>query len=194
MQVLLLPFRRVSPGPARNRRSWLRDESGSAAVEFALVAMPFLLFVLGIIGVGLYFFTQNALERGVENAARQIRTGQAQNAGVTVGQFKTLLCNEAGSYIDCSKVSIIVQSATSWSGIAPQSCLDANNNMVASTGASGDLISKYSGAAKTVVLVTVCYKWDLAQMFNFLKLGAGPGGTGAAIVQAATTFRSEPYS
>ena len=54
--------------------------------------MPFFLFVLGIIGVGLYFFTQNALERGVENAARQIRTGQAQNAAMTVSQFKTMLC------------------------------------------------------------------------------------------------------
>ena len=194
MRVKLVPLKRVAPSRAGERCAWLRDDSGSAAVEFALVAMPFLLFVLGIIGVGLYFFTQNALERGVENASRQIRTGQAQTSAVTVGQFKTLLCTEAGSYIDCSKVSVIVQSATSWSGITPASCLDSNNNMSGSTGTSGELISKYTGSAKTVVLVTVCYKWDLAQLVSFLKLGSGPGGSGSAIVQAATTFRSEPYS
>jgi hypothetical protein len=56
------------------------------------------------------------------------------------------------------------------------------------------LISQYSGSAKTVVLVTLCYKWDLAQMFSFLKLGSGTNGTGPAIVQSATAFRSEPYS
>jgi Flp pilus assembly protein TadG len=194
MRVSLVPFKRVLPDPARQRGAWLRDESGSAAVEFALVAVPFFLFVFGIIGVGLYFFTQSALDRGLENAARKIRTGEAQQAAVTVGQFKTSICTEAGTYIDCSKVSVIVQSASDWSGISPLSCVDSNNNMVGSTGATGDLISKYSGASKTVVLVTVCYKWDLAQMFSFLKLGSGPGGTGAAVVQAATTFRSEPYS
>jgi Flp pilus assembly protein TadG len=194
MRVSLISFKRVSPRPSGQRGAWLRNESGSAAVEFALVAMPFFLFVLGIMGVGLYFFTQSALDRGLENAARKIRTGEAQQAAVTVSQFKTSICTEAGTYIDCSKVSVIVQSASDWSGITPQACVDSSNNMVGSTGATGDLISKYTGASKTVVLVTVCYKWDLAQTFSFLKLGSGPGGTGAAVVQAATTFRSEPYS
>jgi Flp pilus assembly protein TadG len=171
-----------------------RDRSGATAVEFALVAAPFLMFVLGVLGIGLYFFTSNSLDRGVELAARQIRTGQAQKNSVTVGQFKNLVCSSAGSYIDCSKLSVIVQSATSWSGITPQSCVDTSNNMVGSTGATGDLISQYTGSAKTVVLVTLCYKWELAQLFSFLKLGSGTNGSGPAVLQSATTFRSEPYS
>jgi hypothetical protein len=175
------------------RAVW-RDRSGAAAVEFALVAIPFFMFVLGVLGIGLYFFTSNALDRGVEEAARAIRTGQAQKSNVTVGQFKNSVCSQAGSYIDCSKLSVIVQSAASWSGITPQACVDSNNNLVGSTGASGDLLSQYAGSAKTVVLVTLCYQWDLAQMFSFLKLGSGTNGTGPAIVQSATTFRSEPYS
>jgi hypothetical protein len=45
-----------------------------------------------------------------------------------------------------------------------------------------------------VVLVTLCYTWDLAQTFPFLKLGKNSNGTGSAVVQATTAFRTEPYS
>ena len=64
--------------------------------------------------------------------------------------------------------------------------------MVGSTGESGELISKYAGGASEVVLVTLCYQWDLANNFKFLKLGSGPDGSGPAIIQASTAFKTEP--
>src|SRR5262245_5508652 len=79
---------------------WARDERGTSAVEFAFLAMPFFIFVLGIIGMGLYFFTMSSLEYGAESAARMIRTGQAQKTALTVSQFKNLVCQAAGSYIN----------------------------------------------------------------------------------------------
>ena len=173
---------------------WAKDERGLAAVEFAIVATPFFLFVLGLLGVGLYYFTMSSLEYGAEGAARQIRTGQAQKDALTVGQFKNLVCGAAGSYINCSKLSVIIQSGANWSNIAPQSCVDSKNNMVGSTGASTDTVSTYTGAADEVVLVTLCYQWDLAQTFSFLKLGANANGSGSAILQASTAFQTEPYS
>jgi hypothetical protein len=169
-----------------------RNEDGSAAIEFALVSLPFLLFVLGLLGMGLYFLASTSLEYGVEAAARKLRTGEAEKGNMTVDKFRELVCEKAGSYIDCDKVNTIVQHATSWSGITPQACTDRNGNRVGSTGSSGELINKYSGSASEVVLVTVCYEWDLAQHFKFLKLGSGDG-TGPAIIQAATAFKSEPY-
>jgi Flp pilus assembly protein TadG len=173
---------------------WVKDERGTSAIEFAIVATPFFLFVLGLIGLGLYFFTMSSLEYGAESAARQIRTGQAQKTALTISDFKNLVCQAAGSYIDCSKLSVIIQSGDTWSNIAPQPCVDANNNMVGSTGAASDPVSKYSGAASEVVLVTLCYQWDLAQTFAFLKLGKNADGSGSAVVQASTAFRTEPYS
>jgi Flp pilus assembly protein TadG len=177
-----------------NAPAWAKDEQGTSAIEFAIVATPFFLFVLGLIGVGLYFFTMSSLSYGVEAAARQIRTGQAQTAALNVGQFKNLVCAAAGNYINCSKLSVLIQSGDTWSAITPQACVDSNNNMVASTGTSSDAISTYTGVASEVVLVTLCYQWDLAQTFSYLKLGKNADGSGSAIVQAATAFRTEPYS
>ena len=173
---------------------WVRDELGTAAIEFAIVATPFFFFTLGLIGLGLYFFTMSSLEYGVEAAARQIRTGQAQTSATTVGQFKALVCNAAGSYINCNKLSVVIQSGATWSNITPQGCLDANKNLVGSTGSAADPVSTYTGGASEVVLVTLCYQWDLAQSFSYLKLGTNADGSGSAVVQASTAFVTEPYS
>jgi hypothetical protein len=84
-----------------------------------------------------------------------------------------------------------VQHAATWSGITPQACVDGNGKMVGSTGSGDDMISKWTGSESEVVLVTLCYEWDLAKNFPFLNLGND--GKGPAIIQAATAFKSEPY-
>ena len=50
-------------------RIW-RDERGTTALEFALTAPAFFLFLFGIIGFGLMFWTQIGLQHGAEMAAR----------------------------------------------------------------------------------------------------------------------------
>lgn len=187
-------IKRAPPVRRRNVAGWLRNERGSAAVEFAIVAIPFFLFFLGIIGMGLYFYTDSALEHGVSAAARKIRTGQAQKDALTVGGFRQLACDTAGSYINCKKLSVLIQHAPTWSGITPQPCVGNDNNLTPSTGDSDDEIIDYTGEANEVVLVTLCYEWDLAETFGFLKLGKNSDGSGPAVVQAATAFRTEPYS
>jgi Flp pilus assembly protein TadG len=178
----------------RSAAALARDESGSAAIEFGLVAMPFLLFVLGLIGIGLYFLANHSLQYGAEAAARKIRTGEAERGKITVGQFRQLVCDEAGAFIDCGKLRVMVEHGTTWSQVSPDACLDKNNVMTSSTGSPSEQLTKYSGSASEVVLVTLCYKWDLASYFEFLKLGSGAGGSGPAILQAATAFKSEPYN
>lgn len=172
----------------------VHDNRGAAAVEFAIIALPFLLLVMGIIGVSLYFFTSNALQQGVETAARKIRTGEAQKDQLTIGQFRDLVCSEVGSYINCNKLRVHLQHASNWSGISPVSCVDNDGNLTTSTGNASDAVSEHSGEASEVVLVTLCYEWDLAETFGFLHVGKNTDGSGPAIVQAATAFRTEPYS
>jgi Flp pilus assembly protein TadG len=171
-------------------RPWRRDDRGATAIEFAMVAMPFFMFCFGILGVGLHYFSMNSLEHAVEAAARKIRTGQAQNSGMTAGEFKALVCSEASGAIDCSKLRVHVQSGDDWS-ISPKSCLGSDKKLAATAGTSSDKISDSSGEAAKVVLVTACYEWDLATVIPFIELGDMEGG--ASLIQAATTFRTEHY-
>ncbi|MFA5901932.1 MAG: TadE/TadG family type IV pilus assembly protein [Hyphomicrobium sp.] len=194
LRRVLLPTRATSVRLTAN-------EDGAAAIEFAMIALPFLLFILGVIGYGLYFFTNSSLEYGVETAARKIRTGEINSAGaarednqMTVGEFRKLVCDSAGPAIDCSKLNVIVQHGDDWSEISPQACTDSKGAMSGATGQTGDILANYAGAASSVVLVTLCYEWDLAANFSLVKLGSRPDGSGPAILQAAAAFKSEPYN
>jgi len=53
------------------------DVRGVAAVEFALILLPLLLMVLGIIDGGRMLWTQNSLQYAVEQAARYAGLNQA---------------------------------------------------------------------------------------------------------------------
>lgn len=186
-----------------SRPEWMRNEDGTAAIEFGIVALPFLMFVMGLLGLGLYFLAGTQLEFGVESAARKIRTGEARTAGtptengqktaMTVAEFRKAVCDAAGPYIDCSKLSVILQHKSSWGALIPQPCVDSKGNMAGSTGATDEPITNYSGGANEVVLITLCYEWELAASLPFIKLGNSADGSGPAIIQAATAFKSEPY-
>jgi Flp pilus assembly protein TadG len=47
-----------------------RDQQGASAVEFALIAPVFFLFIFGIVACGLLFWTQIGMQHGAEMAAR----------------------------------------------------------------------------------------------------------------------------
>ncbi|MEO0672538.1 MAG: TadE/TadG family type IV pilus assembly protein [Pseudomonadota bacterium] len=174
-------------GFARFIRRYRRDERGVTAVEFALIAMPFFALVFGIMAVSLFFFTTFALENAIETASRAIRTGQAQSSGMTTDQFKQSVCDESPPYIDCNgKIRVNVQTFSDFGSLASPSCTDSG----------GDLIPEPTptavpGASGEIVLVTVCYQWDLAASIPFLKLGNM--GNDSRMIRATTTFRTEPF-
>jgi Flp pilus assembly protein TadG len=167
---------------------WRKDAQGVTAIEFAMVAMPFLMLLFGIIGVGLYFFTTFTLENAVEQAARVLRTGQAQEAGLDETQFKARVCGFVPGHIDCAnKVKVNVLSFADTANIVPGSlptCLNGDNTLSGNTQFD-------PGAASEVVVVWVCYEWELSSKIPFLDLGNMAGGS--RLIQATAVFRTEPY-
>lgn len=63
-------LRRGLKGPGAFRA----DESAATAVEFAFVALPFILFVLGLFQAGLYYMTQSSLDAGLVRMADSLRS------------------------------------------------------------------------------------------------------------------------
>ena len=73
----------------RNRcASFIKDRKGATAVEFALVAGPFLALVAAIVQTFLVFFAQELLESVVQLSSRQILTGQVQSQQMTQAGFQ----------------------------------------------------------------------------------------------------------
>ena len=172
---------------ARLIARWRANRSGATALEFGIVAMPFLMFLYGIMAVGLYFFTTFALENGLEQASRLIRTGQAQKAGMTDVQFKNEVCSFIPGFINCqNKLLLNVRSF-------PQADLTpiVSRNECLNNGSLTNVTTYSPGVANQVVLITLCFEWEFANKLPFIRLGDMNGGS--RLIQAATAFRTEPY-
>src|SRR5206468_616540 len=86
---------------ARALRRFTRQEDGTTAVEFAMVAAPFLALVFAIIETAVVFFSSQALETAVADSSRLIMTGQAQNGGFNQAAFKNAVCAKIFGLFDC---------------------------------------------------------------------------------------------
>src|SRR5882757_5524125 len=87
--------------PATVRR-FARGEQGIAAVEFGIVAAPFLALMFAIMETAIVFFASQTLETAVADSARLIMTGQAQSGGFTQQQFKDAVCAKIFGLFDCA--------------------------------------------------------------------------------------------
>jgi Flp pilus assembly protein TadG len=164
----------------------LRNSSGSAAIEFAFVAPVFFMILLGIIEGGVMFFGQAALMNSTQDAARLIRTGQAQGAMNQAG-FTTQICNGISALLSCANLQVDVQNYPTGFTTGQTAPTDANGNLL-----SGQ--NRYNtGGPCDVVIVRAFYKYIIVTpvITSFL---AGKTGNDFNYLTAAAAFRNEPYT
>ena len=87
----------------------LRQTRGGAALEFAIVAVPFMTFLLVLFQVGLDFYYQTALDFAVAHGARAVQTGAAQ-AEVSADSFKKdYVCPAVQGLLNCPSITVTAQ-------------------------------------------------------------------------------------
>lgn len=177
------------------------DESGAAAVEFALVGLPFLALIGAIFQIALQIWAAQNFDRALQIATRAIFTGQFQaaNAGQTtpaalLAALKANMCGTASpivSVFNCQGVKIDVATASSFANAT------ASTPINTSTGTwNTNFGTNYACAAPgTVVIVTAAVQYP--SFLNLLGLNtksftSGPG-TGSHLLMSTAVFRTEPY-
>jgi Flp pilus assembly protein TadG len=165
-------------------RNFLHRRRGVTAVEFAIVAIPFLLLIMGIIEVGLIFWAGYELENATAAAARLVRTRQAQNSGTTAAQLQAQLCQNVVILSNCTtKVQLSVQTFATFAGITVPSAVDSNGKLQTSF--------PYSlGGPGAIVLLTAFYEWPLRTPLTSAALANL--GDGNYLLRASFAFRNEP--
>jgi len=178
-------------------RRWRRDESGTSAIEFAMVVGPFFVLVMGIITIGVQYMTAHFLEYGVEAAARKIRTGEAQKAGLKLSDFRTLFCDAAGFMVACDdRLVIHIKSNAEFAGLTPLTSCVTDGNLTPTEGNPDDALRTRAGDASAAVVVSACYEWDMGVSFwqtIWNVISPMPVVQGKPILSAVTAFRSEPF-
>lgn len=168
----------------------MKSESGATAVEFSLVAFPFFMIMGCICETGIMLFSEYAIQAGVQEAARQIRTGQAQTAGLSAAAFKTKICETAGIVFDCEgHLTVYVKPATTFALL--QTSLPSYLNVGAKDDGTPNPTSYDCGLASQPAAVIATYDWKFTM--PFMKFLGNINGNAARRLYGLAIFENEPF-
>lgn len=166
-------------------QGWKKDEEGVAAIEFALMAIPYVFLSIGIIELSITYATGALLEGATSSAARMIRTGELQQSGSTdpAETFRTALCDYAAVMIQCDDVQIEVVTLDSYSNYSDYNVSYDEDGQMISHGFD-------AGSTNDKVLIRAAYRYRMMTPF-IGQLLAGPDNT----IQFISTIvlQTEPY-
>jgi Flp pilus assembly protein TadG len=168
-------------------------QHGAAAVEFALVATPFLMLLFGLFEIMMIFFVQTALESAVSEESRKIKTGQANaGAGITAAQFKAGICARMMGMADCTERLFVMVENQPVTGSLPSPM--TNPSIL------GSPPYQQNTAAGSIVVVRGFYMWPLmtpgisSALRNTTMTGPnGNLGSNNRMLVATSAFRNEPF-
>ncbi len=166
-------------------RRFARDNRGQAAVEFAIVALPFFILLTAALDFGLMFFATSTLDNGINQSARRIRTGEVTANGVTEAQFRQMVCDEINMLLDCDeRLAIDVRVFQSFNDIDFPAALDGNGNLTGN-------FQFNPGTAGDIVLVRIFYAWPMLTPVFGEALENMSGGS--RLLSTSVAFRNEPF-
>jgi Flp pilus assembly protein TadG len=178
------------PGRASMRPRHLIDarkaREGAAAVEFAMVAVPFFVLLFSLLELGLVFMIDAVAENAVTDATRLIRTGQAHEQKFDAAKFKAAFCDNMGVFkSDCgSRTTIDVRVVSSFA--VDNKGVDADGDGIP------DKDSYNDGDAEDLILVRIWYRQPM--IAPSLTQATNSGGTGEVVILSTTAFRNEPWN
>lgn len=197
-----------SKSPARRGargglREFVRSRDGTAAIEFALLAIPYFLIVFAIIETFVAFTAEQVISNAVDTLSRQIRTGQMTAANTTQQQFRQTFCNEIAVLISCSSTEVAtpsslyldVESYTSFASMPTTIPRQSSTNPYSDLNSTGFAFTP--GGAKTLNMVRAYYRWQiitdlLRPYLSNIRPSDGSMPTTYLIV-ATAAFQNENY-
>ncbi|MEB2844960.1 pilus assembly protein [Rhizobiales bacterium RZME27] len=198
-------------GPPKTRsrkrpifRRFARSQDGAAAIEFAILALPYFLIVFAILETFIAFIGEQVVSNGVEVMARKVRTGEIRSTSANDPAFKatfrTAFCNEISVMISCSaeeiatpkRLYIDLRSFSSYADI-PTAVPRQSSAQYADLKTSDFGYSP--GGAKSINMLRAYYRWpvltDLVR--PMLTSVRSSDGTGDFLIVATATFQNEDY-
>ncbi|GAA3056574.1 pilus assembly protein [Rhizobium viscosum] len=189
-------------------RALARSRDGSAAIEFALLAIPYFIIIFAILETFIAFAAEQLVSNAVDTMSRQMRTGQITfvdptRAGYkTQTQFRQAFCDEISIIIRCSqteaatpdKLYLDVRSFTTFASIPttiPRVSADKYSDLKVSD-------FKFTpGGPGSINMVRAYYRWSImVDLVRPYVTGLRPVGSSMPseyLVVATAAFQNEQY-
>lgn len=189
-------------------RKLARSSDGAAAIEFAILAVPYFLIVFAIIETFVAFAAEQLVTNAVNTLGRELRTGQItynlnrSTTDMDVTKFRRAFCEEVNIMIQCSeeeiatpnKLYIDARTFTSFAAI-PKTIPRK------STAAYSDIDPtsfKFTpGGPSSINMLRAYYRWqvitDLVRPFITTIRPADGSMPSDFLIVATTAFQNENY-
>jgi Flp pilus assembly protein TadG len=187
MVAALTPGLARSASRLRSCKTFIGEKRGAAAVEFALVAAPFLALLVALLQTALVFFAGRVLDETTEEASRYILTGQAQTANMTQSGFATWVCGKTFALFNCKNFMINVQNYASFAAAntgTPSLTFDSKGNVT-------NTWNYAPGNPGDIVVVQVMYQWPV--YLGPLGFNLANMANGNRLLLSTAVFKNEPY-
>lgn len=168
-------------------RKFVRNDSGSSTIEFAITVPAMLLMLASAVDMGFVSLRHGMLERAMDQVVRDIRLGTG--SAPQHDQIKDEVCARAGFISDCSnslRLEMILIDPSNW--VLPQSpvdCVDKSEEV-------SPVRTFHNGSDNQLMLLRACAKvepvfgdWGLGK--NLVK-----DGNGDYALVSSTAFVQEP--
>jgi Flp pilus assembly protein TadG len=181
--------------PMPKVRRFLQESKALAAVEFAIIGLPFLLMIAEIFQSALFVFDSAALDGATQAAARQILTGSVQNGSLTATQFRTnLLCPLLPAVMSCNNVIVNLQafSAVAYPG-GYDNYVNSTQTAIIMPPLNNSQTSFCPGNSDQYIYLQVFYAMPLLGTVWLPAMTTTFNGQTVALVSASAAFKNEPY-
>ena len=195
--------------PWRKRRlvrRLLGSKDGAAAIEFAILAIPYFMVIFAIIETFVAFSAEQLISNATNNMARQIRTGQItfnlnRASDKTQAQFRQAFCDEIAILIRCSDTEVAqpdrllldVRRFTKFSDV-PVTIPRVSDQRFADIDPSG--FGYNPGGPSTINMVRAFYRWhvtaDLVRPY-ISSVRPADGSASSVLLVATATVQNEAY-
>ncbi len=184
----------------RLRRKFLKDQRGTAAIEFAFVAPLIFAVILSGFESGLMFTKVQFVEMAIEDVTREIYTGQVLNQELTREDVIQRICYKIEVVQQCNgNVTLQIERLNTYSldNISERTCIHSGETL-----SNEDLPAYQTTNGGELVFLRVCITTDVVvdglEWMTFygtnLALRLPRTSEGKYAIFASAVFRNEPFT
>lgn len=167
------------------RSRFIGDDSGSVAIEFSMLIIPFALIMFAIIESCVQFAAQQMFVHAADEVARQVRTGELQ--GLDRGSLRKAVCDRIQLVVTsgCPGLEVDLRSYPSYEAAAAEKVKVVGGRLDTSR------FDVNPGPPQSINMLRVFYRWPV--MVNLLAPSFATLEDGRSLHFVAVTFKNEPF-
>jgi Flp pilus assembly protein TadG len=180
----------------------MRSRDGAAAIEFALLAIPYFLIVFAIIETFVAYTAEQLVANAVDTMGRKLRTGNItynHNTATDMDrtQFRTAFCDEISILIRCGdsevatpdKLWIDVKSYPKFSDMPTNVPIKGDGDLATAA------FTYAPGGPNTRNMLRAYYKWDIITdlLRPYISNIRPTNGSNYFLIVETSAFKNEEY-